>query len=247
MPFFSFTDASGETFVFRLTEAEQVSQARAILDGTVTDAVHVAGTVVKTPIAANIGWSFHIDPASVFFFEFSIEVSDSTMRLIENDLDAVGGAFLPGGVWTGWSSELVAELETVRGTNEADDIALKDVADPIAFGRGGDDTISGSAGQDHIVGGAETTSSRDEVETTSWMAARVTTPLPAVAVPMSLPQARAWMCSAAAQAGTASCSLPPILPLPSPSRTSMLLRPPNASTSIAAGLQDWRTSPATAG
>lgn len=153
MPYFSFTDASGEIFVFRLTEAERIAEARAILDGTETDAARIAGTVVKSTIPANIGWSFHLDPASVFFFELSTEVGDSTMRLIENDLDAVGGAFLPGSVWTGWSSELLAELKTVRGTAEDDVISLAQMTNMLAFGRGGDDIVRGSDAQDHIAGG----------------------------------------------------------------------------------------------
>jgi hypothetical protein len=66
MPWFAFTDASKETFVFRLTDPARIAEARAILSGAVTDATHVAGTVVKQPAPSNIGWSFHLDPASIF-------------------------------------------------------------------------------------------------------------------------------------------------------------------------------------
>jgi Ca2+-binding RTX toxin-like protein len=152
MPWFAFTDASNETFVFRLTDPARIAEARAILSGAETAAVRVAGTVVKEPAAANIGWSFHLDPASVFFFEISTEVGDSTMRLIENDLDAVGGAFLPGSVWTGWSSELTAELDAVFGNEDPNTLSGSAAAD-IIFARAGDDTASGGAGHDHLVGG----------------------------------------------------------------------------------------------
>jgi Ca2+-binding RTX toxin-like protein len=161
LPWFSFTDASGESFAFRLTDRAKIAEARAILDGIETDAIHVAGTVVKSPIAGNVGWSFHLDEASIFFFEVSAEVGDSTMRLIEDDLSSVGGAFLPGGTWTGWSSELVNELNVILGNDRiqalfggaAADLIFCRGGDDIAFGGARDDWIEGESGDDDLTGG----------------------------------------------------------------------------------------------
>ena len=80
MAWFTFTDASDETFVLRLNDPGLVAHAGALLAGDETSNLRIGGTVIKTPIACNIGWSYHLDPASVFFFEMSTEVGDSTMR-----------------------------------------------------------------------------------------------------------------------------------------------------------------------
>ena len=162
MAWFSFTDASGETFAFRLDRPELIAEARNILAGTQTDAIHVAGQVVKSPVPGNIGWSFHIDPGSVFFFEISAEVGDSTMRLIEDDLASVGGAFLPGSMWTGWSSELLWELDVLRGTPDSDaalgtdgnDLMFSGAGNDLASGGRGHDLIAGKNGNDVLSGGA---------------------------------------------------------------------------------------------
>jgi Ca2+-binding RTX toxin-like protein len=152
MPWFAFTDVSGEAFVFRLTDPARIAEARAILAGSETGAIHIGGTVVKTPLTGNIGWSYHLDPGSIFFFEMSTEVGDSTMTYIEQHLAAVGGALLPGSVWTGWSSELLSELHVMRGGTGAEAIAGDAGADLI-FGHAGGDTLSGRGGADHLAGG----------------------------------------------------------------------------------------------
>lgn len=151
MAWFTFTDAAEETFVIRLADAAAISHARGLLAGTETSDPHIAGTVVKAGAPYNIGWSFYIE--DIFFFEISVEVSDSTMRLIEDDLDAVGGAFLPGSLWTGWSSELVEELKPLQGAAGNDGLRGSGEAD-IVFGRSGDDILLGLAGNDHLIGGA---------------------------------------------------------------------------------------------
>jgi Ca2+-binding RTX toxin-like protein len=148
---FTFTDASNETFVIRLTDPAAVAHARGLLAGTETGDARIAGTVVKTDVPYNIGWSYHIQ--DVFFFEISAEVGDSTMRLIEQDLDAVGGAFLPGSVWTGWSSVLVEELKPLHGGVGNDSLEGSQKAD-IVFGRAGDDILLGLVGDDHLIGAA---------------------------------------------------------------------------------------------
>ena len=120
MPWFTFKDASDEIFAFRLTDPALVAHARALLAGAEFDQ-QIGGTVVKTPAAANVGWSYHL--ADAFFFEISTEVGDSTMRYVKEHLPEIGGYLLPGSVWTGWSSTVVDELRASSGTVGADTLA----------------------------------------------------------------------------------------------------------------------------
>jgi len=152
MAWFTFTDVSNEVSVFRLRGAEAIAHARGLLDGTQTEEPHIAGTVIKTQAGYNIGWSYHLDPASLFFFEFSAEVGDSTMRYIEDHLAEVGGALLPGSVWTGWSSVLLNELNVESGGSSGD-VIIGSVHADILFGRAGSDALVARRGDDHLVAG----------------------------------------------------------------------------------------------
>jgi hypothetical protein len=100
-----------ETFVFKLTDPTKIDEARAILSGHKPNR-HVMGNIVKRPIDYNPPWSYHLDPASVTFFDFSIEVCDATIRAVEERLDEACGSFLPGCVWCPWGSRLIAEVKT---------------------------------------------------------------------------------------------------------------------------------------
>jgi Ca2+-binding RTX toxin-like protein len=153
MAWFTFTDSSQETFVVRLDDPAEIAHARAIVAGTTTADLRIAGTVVKSEAAYNIGWSYHLDPDSIFFFEVSTEVGDSTMRFIEDHLAEVGGALLPGSVWTPWTSELLDELRAKSGDADADVLIGTRKAD-ILFGRAGNDLLLGLGDDDHLVGGA---------------------------------------------------------------------------------------------
>jgi Ca2+-binding RTX toxin-like protein len=153
MAWFTFTDASNETFVVRLEDPSEIAHARALLAGTETSDPRIGGTVVKAEAAYNIGWSYHLDPESVFFFEIATEVGDSTMRYIEDHLDEVGGELLPGSVWTGWSSVLLDELQAKAGGAGADMLVGSPGAD-ILFGKPGNDCLFGRSGDDHLVAGA---------------------------------------------------------------------------------------------
>lgn len=108
--YFEMTDITGARFVFQLTDAAKIAQARKILSGEETQRVHVAGRIIKRPAPYNPGWSFHYDPATIDFFEMAIEVCDSTIPFTEDHLDEACGAFLPGCVWCPWTSRLVREL-----------------------------------------------------------------------------------------------------------------------------------------
>ena len=108
---FEFTDVDpGLTFVIRLDDPVLIAEARSILGGDQVDRIHVAGLIVKAPALYNGAWSYHLDPASIEFFENAVEVCDATMQYVEDHLDEVGGAFLPGSQWCPWSSKLTREL-----------------------------------------------------------------------------------------------------------------------------------------
>ena len=98
------------SFVIQLTDDVQIKHARDLLSGASTDEPHVLGRIVKRPAPYNPGWSFHIDPSTIGFFDVAIEVCDATTQYVEDHLDEVCGAFLPGCMWCPWTSELTEEV-----------------------------------------------------------------------------------------------------------------------------------------
>lgn len=99
-----------EWFVFKLTDPAKIAEARALLGGGNDAKRHVQGTIVKSRVPYNPGWSFHLDPASIGFFEMQIEVCDANVTYVEEHLDEVGGSTLPKSFWCPWSSTLTAEV-----------------------------------------------------------------------------------------------------------------------------------------
>lgn len=109
--YFVFRDVNlTNQFVIKLKDSAKIRHARAILAGTQTDRLHVGGIVVKKRAPYNWRWSYHLHPDSIEFFDFSIEVCDATILYVQEHLNEVGGAFLPGNRWCPWSSELVREI-----------------------------------------------------------------------------------------------------------------------------------------
>jgi hypothetical protein len=109
--YFRFTDTDGQArFVIELIEPCKIEHARRILRGEEPSRVHVQGTIVKEPAAYNPGWSYHLAPQSIEFFEAAVEVCDASMRYVEEHLAEVGDSTLPGAHWCPWSSELVDEV-----------------------------------------------------------------------------------------------------------------------------------------
>jgi hypothetical protein len=108
--YFEMTDVTGSKFVVKMTDREDIEHARQLLSGETNQLPHVFGRIVKRTASYNPGWSFYIEPASVTFFDFSIEVCDATIPYVEDHLDEAGGAFLPGLYWCPWSSRLVREI-----------------------------------------------------------------------------------------------------------------------------------------
>ncbi len=110
--YFRFTDIEEKPrFVIKLVEPEKIEHARRILRGEETSRIHVQGTVVKEPAGYNPGWSYHLAPESIDFFEMAVEVCDATIRFVEDNLDEVGGSTLPDSHWCPWTSRLVDEVE----------------------------------------------------------------------------------------------------------------------------------------
>ena len=103
-----------ETFVIRLTEIEKIKHARDLISKRRSDLPHVIGTIAKSPIGYNAPWSYHLDPATINFFDFAIEVCDGSIKYIEEHLSEVGGALLPGNTWCPWSSRLIKEVSVAR-------------------------------------------------------------------------------------------------------------------------------------
>jgi hypothetical protein len=100
-----------DTFVIALNNPATIAEARAIASGEEQSKVHVTGLVVTGAVPYNAPWSFHLHPASISFFEMSIEVCDAATTYVEEHLDEVGGAFLPGRRWCPWSSRVIEEIE----------------------------------------------------------------------------------------------------------------------------------------
>jgi hypothetical protein len=99
-----------DTFVFKLTDPKKIQEARDILSGKQKDRTHVTGIIVTSAAPYNPGWGFHYEPESISFFEMSIEVCDAAIEYVEEHLDEVGGAFLPGNRWCPWGSRLLREI-----------------------------------------------------------------------------------------------------------------------------------------
>ncbi|MEU7277393.1 calmodulin-binding protein [Streptomyces sp. NPDC045431] len=99
-----------EKFVFQLTDPTRIQEARDILSGKEKDKIHVMGRIIKRAAPYNPGWSFHLDPGTIHFFEVAIEVCDASVMYVEDHLDEAGGAFLPGLYWCPWGSRLLREV-----------------------------------------------------------------------------------------------------------------------------------------
>src|SRR5690349_12176108 len=108
--YFEFRDEDKtDRFVIKLTDSAKIAHARAILAGTERERVHVQGTVVPERASYNPAWSYHLKPESIDFFFNAVEVCDAAIRYVEENLEDVGGAFLPNAHWCPWHSRLTRE------------------------------------------------------------------------------------------------------------------------------------------
>ena len=101
--YFEFTDPpSPDTFIFKLTDPARIQEARDIIKNSTPKLI--SGVIIKQPVYYNPAWSYHFDPKTVGFVDAAMELCDSTMRGIENNLD---GAFP---AWCPWGSQLLREV-----------------------------------------------------------------------------------------------------------------------------------------
>ena len=96
------TDPLPETFVIKLTDPQRIQEARNIL-ATGTRKI-VAGTIIKQPVYYNSPWSYHLDPKSIGFTDFAIELCDASIRYIENNREIAYPHWCP------WLSRLDKEI-----------------------------------------------------------------------------------------------------------------------------------------
>lgn len=83
--YFEFHDSHNATFIFKLTDPARIQEARDILR---TGAQKIAnGIIIKQPVYYNPQCSFHYDPKSLGFADVTVEVCQSTIQGIENNLD----------------------------------------------------------------------------------------------------------------------------------------------------------------
>ncbi|NEU71674.1 calmodulin [Hassallia byssoidea VB512170] len=111
--YFAFeTRPNEKPFTIKLTDPEKIQKARDILSGKETDTIHVMGRIKKIPADYNSNWDYQLDSSTISFFPVAIEVCDATTNYVNDHLDEVCGAFLPGCFWCPWSSKLVKEVST---------------------------------------------------------------------------------------------------------------------------------------
>jgi len=110
---FEFTDfeKGGDKFIINLSDAKKIEWAREIIRNN--EPLSIMGKIVKVQADYNPAWSYHLDPATIEFFEIAVEVCDASARYVEDNLDAVGGGFLPGNIWCPWGSVLTREILSV--------------------------------------------------------------------------------------------------------------------------------------
>lgn len=104
------TIEKGAPFVIRLDDPDLIQHARDLLSGATDKEPHVIGRIRKRSAPYNPRWSYFIDPESIQFFDFAIEVCDATFTYTEEHLDDACGPFLPGCMFCPWSSRLVREV-----------------------------------------------------------------------------------------------------------------------------------------
>ncbi|KAF1800025.1 hypothetical protein V8B55DRAFT_1393405 [Mucor lusitanicus] len=105
------THEKSQDFVFQLTDDAKIAHARKILSGEETDRVHAMGRILKRRASYNPDWSFQLDPETITFFNYAIEVCDASVQYVEDNLDEVCGAFLPGCFYCPWTGQLTREIK----------------------------------------------------------------------------------------------------------------------------------------
>jgi hypothetical protein len=101
--YFCVSDATGDSFVMKLTEQWKIDHARNVIRGIEQELVHVGATTTGGAVPWNPGWQFHIPPTAVYFFANALEICDASIDQVDQ-----GGP--PAGHWCPWTSQIVGEL-----------------------------------------------------------------------------------------------------------------------------------------
>jgi hypothetical protein len=102
----TFRVARSEIFHAWITDSEGIDQAVALWQG-VSRARIPAGLLICESVEWNCPWSWHLDPDSIRFAEFAIEICDGTPSYVEANCGSFGPYYCP------WSAELI-ELRDCR-------------------------------------------------------------------------------------------------------------------------------------
>ena len=107
------TPNANVSFILRMTDPVKIQQARNILQGLETAAVHFTGTVQAdaSPTTYNPSWHFHLIETTITFFEIATEVCDAGARYVESHLSAWDQK-----TWCPWSSRLIREIACQSGS-----------------------------------------------------------------------------------------------------------------------------------
>jgi hypothetical protein len=101
---------TAQHFIARITDPVSIATARAELNKTEEFKI-ISGIINASAVEWNPGWSFHILPDTVIFGDVFTEVCDANVEFVEENLEDVGGAFLPNNQWCPWNSRVLEELE----------------------------------------------------------------------------------------------------------------------------------------
>lgn len=97
------------TFIVEFNDQNQINQARESLKG-VGQKLHFSGKIIKGAASYNPNWQYHVDPNTISLGALYPEVCDAHPFYVAENLDAIGGSFLPDNMWCPWSSELSREV-----------------------------------------------------------------------------------------------------------------------------------------
>ncbi len=111
--YFSFEQRQGQEFVFQLNDLNRIEFARRVVSGDERYETHVLGRIRRGKKPYNPNWDYYLDPDTIKFFAYAIEVCDANMQYVDDHLDEAGGAFLPGYFCCPWDSTVTREIEDV--------------------------------------------------------------------------------------------------------------------------------------
>ncbi len=93
-------DVEGETYKIELITPELVAHANDLLAGKEVAGIPV-GTIVRGDASVNAPWTWHIDPATLEFADFTTEVCDGLPEYVEDGT-------LTSDIYCPWSAKIVA-------------------------------------------------------------------------------------------------------------------------------------------